>query len=103
VTTEQKGAEMHILRIEHPVPDFDAWKDAFDSDPVGREQGGVRSFRIMRSTDDRLYVMIDLEFDDASSAEAFLAKLRELWTRVQGRIMESPQARIVEVVENSEP
>jgi hypothetical protein len=26
-----------ILRIEHPVPDFDGWKKAFDSDPVGLE------------------------------------------------------------------
>jgi len=33
---------MHILRIEHPVPNFDAWKKAFDSDPLGREQSGVR-------------------------------------------------------------
>ena len=29
---------MHILRIEHPVPDYDAWKQAFDSDPIGRER-----------------------------------------------------------------
>ena len=29
---------MHILRIEHPVPDFNAWKRAFDGDPiVGRD------------------------------------------------------------------
>jgi hypothetical protein len=27
---------MHILRIEHPVPDYDAWKQAFDSDPLNR-------------------------------------------------------------------
>ena len=93
---------MHVLRIEHPVPDFDAWKDAFDSDPVGRKQGGVRSYRILRPTDDRQYVMIDLEFDDSSEAEAFLAKLRELWARVQGTIMESPRARIVEQVESQQ-
>ncbi len=24
---------MQIVRIEHPVPDYDAWKRAFDSDP----------------------------------------------------------------------
>ena len=23
-----------ILRIEHPVPDYDAWKHAFDADPI---------------------------------------------------------------------
>ena len=31
---------MYILRIEHPVPDYDAWKAAFDSDPIGRERSG---------------------------------------------------------------
>jgi len=31
-----QGGEMPILRIEHPVPDFDAWKKTFDSDPLNR-------------------------------------------------------------------
>ncbi len=32
---------MPILRIEHPAPDFDAWKrEGFDTDPIGREKGG---------------------------------------------------------------
>jgi hypothetical protein len=93
---------MHVLRIEHAVADYDAWKEAFDSDPVGREQGRVRRYRILRPTDDRKYVLIDLEFDDAGSAEAFLARLRELWARVEGTIMESPQARIAEAVEGDE-
>lgn len=31
---------MFMLRIEHPVADFDGWKKAFDSDPVGREKIG---------------------------------------------------------------
>ncbi len=91
---------MHILRIEHPVPQFDAWKEAFDSDPVHREQSGVRSYRTLRPIDDRNYVLVDLEFDGSTEAEAFLAALRELWGRVEGRIMVSPQARIVEVVES---
>jgi len=38
---------MTILRIEHPIPDFDAWKKAFDSDPVGREKSGVRRYQIL--------------------------------------------------------
>jgi hypothetical protein len=91
---------MHILRVEHPVPNFDAWKEAFDSDPIGREQSGVRRYRVLRPTDDPNYVMIDLEFDSASEAEAVHATLRELWGRVE--VMHSPQARIVEAVESKE-
>ena len=93
---------MHILRIEHPVPDFDAWKKAFDSDPLGREQSGVRRYRVLRAADDPNYVMIDLEFDSQSKAEALASALRGLWGRVQGQIMDSPQLRIVEAVESKE-
>jgi hypothetical protein len=93
------GAEMYILRIEHPVLDFDGWKKAFDSDPVGREKSGVRRYRVLRPIDDANYVMIDLEFDTASQAEALLAAMRVVWGRVEGTIMMNPQARIVEAVE----
>lgn len=82
---------MHILRIEHQVPDFEAWKAAFDGDPIGRERSGVRRYRILRATDDPSYVMIDLEFDSASEAEAAHAALRGLWERVN--VMHNPQAR----------
>lgn len=91
---------MHILRIEHSVPDFDAWKQVFDSDPIGREKSGVRRYRILRATDDPNYVMIDLEFDTSSDAEAAHTALRDVWDRVD--VMENPQARIVEAVESKE-
>ena len=91
---------MHVLRIEHPVPNYDAWKAAFDSDPIDREGSGVRRYRILRATDDPNYVMIDLEFDSASKAEAAHAALRDLWGRVD--VVHSPQARIAEAVESEE-
>ena len=93
---------MPILRIEHPVPDFDAWKTAFDNDPVGRQQAGVRRYHILRSIDDPNYVLIDLEFDTRSEADALLAALRVVWRRVEGSVMSNPQARIVETVESIE-
>lgn len=93
---------MYIVRIEHPVPSYDGWKAAFDSDPAGRERSGVRRYLISRSIDDPNYVMIDLEFDSKGEAEAFLAVMREIRGRVQGTIIMSPQARIVEIVESKE-
>ncbi len=39
---------MTIVQIEHPVPNFDAWKKAFDSDPVSRERSGVRRYQVLR-------------------------------------------------------
>jgi hypothetical protein len=93
---------MVILRIEHPVPDYHGWKKAFDSDPVGREKSGVRRYQVLRPIDDPNYVMMDLEFDTPSQAEALLAAMRVVWGRVEGTIMMNPQARIVEAVETGE-
>jgi hypothetical protein len=90
---------MYILRIEHPVRDFDGWKKAFDSDPVGRQKSGVRRYRVLRPIDDPRFVMIDLEFDTVNQAETLLAAMRVVWGRVQGTIIMNPQARIVEAVE----
>jgi hypothetical protein len=92
---------MHLLRVEHPVPEYEAWKRMFDSDPVGREKSGVRTYRVQRSSDDPNYVLIDLEFDSLAEAEAMRDALRELWGRMEGPpVIDSPQARITEVVES---
>ena len=94
---------MPILQIQHKTRDFDAWKQSFDSDPVGRQQGGVRNYRILRGTDDSNYVVIELEFDSSEEAEKFGAALRELWDRVGDNLgLESPQARILETAEAGE-
>ncbi len=42
---------MIILQIEHPVPDYAGWKNAFDSDPMGRKRSGVIRYKIFRQTD----------------------------------------------------
>ena len=93
---------MPTLQIEHPVPNFDDWKKAFDSDPAGRQQSGVLRYKILRKVDDLNYVIIDLEFDKLSEAESFLNSLRNLWGRVEGKIINNPQARIIELVESRE-
>lgn len=94
---------MTILQVEHAVPDFERWNEGFASDPVGRQQGGVRRYRVARPADDPNYVVIDLEFDTQPEAEAFLERLRALWSRVMGEgLIGEPQARILEVAETSD-
>lgn len=95
---------MFILHIEHPIRDFATWKKAFESDPAGRKRSGVRRYQILRPVDDPNYVMIDLDFESRTSAEAFLVTMREVWqsaaaTSVLGS---GPQTRIVEVAESRE-
>jgi hypothetical protein len=40
-------AVMYILRIEHPIADFDGWKRAFDGDPSAGRSG--RRYRVSAS------------------------------------------------------
>lgn len=90
---------MYVLHIEHPVPDFDNWKTAFDSDPVDRKKSGVQTYQISRSLENPNYVTIDLTFQSAAEAQALLAAMQKVWSRVSGSIMNNPQARISEIVE----
>jgi hypothetical protein len=91
---------MVTLRIEHAVRDFDAWKRTFDGDPVGREAGGVRGYRVFRPTDDPAYVVVDLDFESAAEADLFADKLRTLWAGVGADLgLESNSLRIFEVAE----
>jgi hypothetical protein len=93
---------MPILQIEHSVRDFGAWKQqGFDSDPLGRERSGVRSYRILRTADDPNRVVVELEFDTSEEAETFREALRDLWRRVVAEgLIENPAARILEPVES---
>lgn len=93
---------MPTLRIEHSVPDFNRWKQAFDSDPADRKGSGVRRYQVLRSVEDPNFVMIDLEFDTAEGAEGLLSKMRQIWSGDGQRVMRNPQARIVETVEEVE-
>lgn len=93
---------MIILQIEHPVPDFNGWKKAFDSDPVNRKQSGVKRYKIFRQTDNPNYVIVDLEFDNPDDAKKLLAALQQLWKQVEGKVITSPKARIIEMKESTE-
>ena len=93
---------MIVLQIEHPVPNFESWKKAFDSDPMKREQSSVKRYKIFRQTNDANYVVIELEFDDLEKAETMLAGLQKLWNQVEGKVMTNAKAKIIELVEQKE-
>lgn len=93
---------MTILQIEHKVPNYEGWKKAFDSDPIGRKKSGVTSYRVYRPADDTNYVIIDLEFDNLGSAQMALNALKNLWSKVDGTVMVDPKTRILEIVDFKE-
>ncbi len=91
---------MILLHIEHTVPDFEAWKAAFDSDPVGRQKSGVRRYQVLRSTENPHFAIIDLEFDNLKQAQSLLAAMQQIWTRVGGTLIQDPRWQFAEVVES---
>jgi hypothetical protein len=96
---------MYVMKIEYPVADYDAWRAAFDRDLLDREGSGVRRYRVLRPTDDPNYVMIELDFDKASEAEAYLAALhRQFYSSQEASPVSGGglQTRIVEVTEVKE-
>ncbi|HKY35145.1 MAG TPA: hypothetical protein VJN18_04330 [Polyangiaceae bacterium] len=93
---------MVTLRIQHPIQSFEAWKRAFDADPVGRKASGVRRYRIWRPVADPHFVLIDLELETVAEAEGLLQKLRAIWNGPAQAVMSQPEARIVETIAAAE-
>lgn len=93
---------MPVVRIEHSVPNFERWKQAFDSDPANRKGSGVRRYQILRLRDDPNYLMIDLEFDSAGEADAFVQTMQTIWNGPAKAVMLNPRARIADIVEGKE-
>ena len=95
---------MVTLRIEHPISDYTVWKAAFDRFAEKRAAAGVLGHRILQPVDDSAYVMLDLDFAEASQAERFLAFLRsDVWGSAQASpaLAGGPQTRIIRSVDAS--
>jgi hypothetical protein len=93
---------MVILQIEHQVPNFEGWKKAFENDPVNRKKAGVLRYKILQPTDNPNYVVIDLEFDHLKDAEDMYAALKNLWKKVDGKIILEPKIRILNLIESKD-
>ena len=93
---------MIVLRIEHEVLSFDAWKKAFDSDPIDRKKSGVRRYHIYQPVDDPKYVIIDLEFDSLSAAQATQTALQNMMTKVIDTLIVAPSIRLLSEMESKE-
>lgn len=91
---------MPTLRIEHAVPSFEMWKQAFDNDPADRKGSGVTRYRISRGIEDPNIVVIDLDFDTFADAQKLLQFMEQIWAGPGKAFMVDPRARIVETVED---
>jgi hypothetical protein len=102
-TTRTCNPPMPIVMIEHAVPSFEKWKEAFDRDPANRKESGVRRYEIYRLSSEPNHVLVDLEFDTMNEAEAFVRKMEPLWEGALKDLVKSPRWRIADVVEARSP
>jgi hypothetical protein len=89
---------MPTLHIEHAVTDFETWSGAFVRFADARRRAGVRSHRVQQPVDDPNYVLVDLDFDTATAAEAFLEFLRTtVWATTDNSpaLAGTPRTRIL--------
>ncbi|MDQ3142139.1 MAG: hypothetical protein M3Q56_07825 [Bacteroidota bacterium] len=93
---------MTTLRIEHKISNYDGWKKAFDSDPINRKKSGVKRYRIYRPTDNEKFVVIDLDFDNLEQAQVAQAALQNIFPKIEGSIIFSPQLKILNIIEDTE-
>jgi hypothetical protein len=101
----ETGATMTTLRIEHAITDYDLWKKAFDGFTEARAKAGVRSFSIRLPVDDPKYLMLDLEFDTASTAENFAEFLvQHVWSSPASSpgLAGAPKTRILDLLPSGE-
>lgn len=96
---------MATLLIELKVRDYDMWRGAFERDAGGRQQAGVRRYRIFRPVDDERAVMLEADFDDVEHAQAFVDFMRtNVWSdpdKAPAKLG-APRTNILELVESHE-
>ena len=93
---------MTTVHIQHEVRDFEAWKRAFDQDPLRRGRGGAVRHVMFRAAGKPNFVLVQLEFAKREDAEAYLLELERMLPSVNEAVgfgPEPPQAWLLEEVE----
>jgi hypothetical protein len=90
---------MATLHIEHAITDLTTWREAFDAFAEVRAEAGAVAERISQPVDDERYLVIQLDFDTAEHAAAFLRFLEEhVWSTPSNApaLSGSPRTMILE-------
>jgi hypothetical protein len=95
------GRPMPTLHIDHTISDLTVWRGAFDHLQEVRRRAGVLHQMVRQPVDDPHRIVVDLEFDTADNAEAFLEFLvTSVWSTPANApaLVGSPTAVVLETV-----
>jgi hypothetical protein len=79
--------------------DFDAWKQGFDSDPLGRK-AAAKGHTLMRGVENPNEIFLRVEFDSADDARSFGEKVRS--STVLSNVTVKIPPTVTELVERTE-
>lgn len=97
-TPTRHARSMTSLHIEHNVHDLGLWLETFRSFDDFRAEGGVKAVQVRHGVDDPNYVAVDLEFDSADQARAFLGRLQHEILPNSPHFDGTPTTRLLETV-----
>ena len=89
---------MAFLFAHFEVPDFDEWKQFFDSDPAGRQEA-AQGHQLFQAVDDPNKVFVGVEFASADEAQSFRERL--LASGALDRVTVKTEPTVVEPVEQT--
>jgi hypothetical protein len=79
--------------------DFDAWKQGFDSDPLGRK-AAAKGHTVMRGVENPNEIFLRVEFDSADDARSFGEKVRS--STVMANVTVKIPPTVTELVERTD-
>lgn len=65
---------MALMFGSFQVPDYEAWKQMFDSDPLGRKDAAL-GHQIFRDIEDPNHIFVSIEFPTEADAKTFRDRL----------------------------
>ena len=89
---------MAFLLAHFEVPNYEEWKQFFDSDPAGREDA-AQGHQLFQAVDDQNQVFVGVEFGSADEANSFRERL--LASGALDRVTVKTEPTVVEMVEQN--
>ncbi len=93
---------MVVLRLEHKAPNYEVWKNIFDTDPINRKQSGVKHYRIYRAIENPGHVVMEFEFNTLIEAQKALTSLDKFWEKTAGSVIINPKIQLFNIVESTD-
>ena len=91
--------------VRNQVHDYAAWKEAFDRYDRFRADHGVRTYRVLRETDEPSQVVVELDLDTAEDAGLLRRDHEKIWATPvsRGHLVSHEEPVVLSLVESAVP